>query len=433
MDDIDYAVTDGTHIAYTVLEGQGSVDVVMLSGAFFPMEALIEDRIAARFMEGLASIGRLVVFDKRGVGLSDPFADWERSAQEQWVEDLLAVVEAAGLNRPVLVSWETIGTGRLAVSVHPDVFTSLVLINPEPSPDRLIELYLRSSRDENPSLALEQLAFPSRIDDAEFWAWMSRAGRAGASPAAAQRLWAHVVGGYTGPYTPAGIVTPTLVLHSRDCLADEETVRAVADCIVGSQFVQLPGVDVYPIAGDVDSLTAEIALFVTGSSAVLAPQRIVSAVLFTDIVSSTERAADEGDRLWRALLDLHDRATLQCVDRAGGRVVKYTGDGVLALLPSAEAAVLAAQALGEQLTESGIEIRAGVHVGDVDVRGEDVSGMTVNVAARIMSLAGPGEVFVSDSVRLATLGSGFVVSDTQTLGLQGVPELWTIHRWAGQS
>jgi len=440
MHDVDYAVTNGTHIAYTVLDGSGSVDVVMLSGAFFPVDALLEDRISARFIEGLASLGRLVVFDKRGTGLSDPMTDWERSAQAQWGEDLLAVVASAGLNRPVLVSWETLGTGRLAVSARPDLFAKLILINPGPSVDGFRDLYLRTSEpqqqqegEEDPGLSVERLAFPSRIDDAEFWAWMSRAGRSGASPAASQRLWAHVLGGYDGPYTPPDIATPTLVLHVRDCIASEEMMRAVVDEIAGSELVQVPGVDMYPIAGDVDLLTTEIALFVTGSTPVMTPQRATSAVLFTDIVASTERAADEGDRRWRTLLDLHDEATLQCVERRGGRIVKYTGDGVLALLPSAEAAILVAQTLGEQLLESSIEIRAGVHVGDVDVRGEDVSGITVNVAARIMSLAGPGEVLVSESVRLATLGSGFIVRDTQTVELHGVPELWTIHRWAGQS
>jgi len=430
MGDVSFANAEGTHIAYRVTGGPTTPNLVVLSGALFPMEALAEDRVAARFTEGLASIGQLVVFDKRGVGLSDPLTDLDRSAQEQWVEDLVAVVHAAGVDRPALVSWDALGTARLAVSLYPDLFAKLVLINPSPSARLLMDPYVRALRtNEDPVTALERLGFPSRVDDEEFQAWLSGAGRTGASPSTAQRIWGHAVE-YAGPYTPSDMAVPTLVLHSRDCMIGEQSVREVADGIAGSVVVQIPGVDTWPIAGDVDLFTAEIARFLTGSPSALAPERVTSAVLFTDLVRSTERAVDEGDTRWRELLDMHDEVALRCVDQLGGRVVKYTGDGVLALLPSADAAIRAVRSMRRGLSDSGMEIRAGIHVGDVDVRGNDVSGISVNVAARIMGLAVSGEVLVSETVRLATLGSGFNFSDERNVELKGVPEQWTIHAWA---
>ncbi len=236
---------------------------------------------------------------------------------------------------------------------------------------------------------------------------------------------------YEGPLTPADLAVPLLVLHNRECQVSESEVRAVAAAGGGAQVVQVDGADVYPIAGDVDPLVVETARFVTGLSPALAPERCIAAVLFTDLVDSTRRAADEGDRRWRDLLDVHDRVVRQCVDQHGGRVVKYTGDGVLALLPSATSALEAARAIGDELDRHGLQMRAAAHVGDVDVRGDDVSGIVVNVAARIMGHAGTAETLVSESLRRATLGSGFRFADVRRIALKGVPEEWTVHRWLG--
>ncbi len=181
-----------------------------------------------------------------------------------------------------------------------------------------------------PTRSMEELAFPSRIKEEEFTAWLARSGRAGASPTTASRMWEHVLS-VPDDLTPPGITTPTLVLHNRDCMQPEAECRAVADAIPGATFVQVAGVDSYPIAGNVDLLTAEIAEFVTGGPSGLTPLRHVSAVMFTDLVDSTQRAVDEGDAQWRDLLDIHDRTVQGCVRHHGGRVVKYTGDGVLAL------------------------------------------------------------------------------------------------------
>jgi pimeloyl-ACP methyl ester carboxylesterase len=288
LGDITYAPSGGTHVAYRVLGEPGRVDVVMVAGALFPLELLAEDRVASRFTAGLAALGRLVVFDKRGVGLSDPMTDWSRSAQEQWAEDLLAVIDAAGLERPVVVSWEPNGVARRAASERPDLFGCVALINPAQRTRDCRELLARTGTQAVPTRSLEEIAFPSRIRDDEFTAWLARSGRAGASPTTASRLWAHLLE-YEAPLTPPGITTPTLVLHNRGYLQPEADVRAVAEAIPGATFVQVEGADVYPIAGEVDVLIAEIAEFVTGAPSALTPLRHISAVLFTDLVDSTRR------------------------------------------------------------------------------------------------------------------------------------------------
>lgn len=427
LSDIDYARAGDTHIAYRVIGDPGRVDVVMVAGALFPLELLEQDRVASRFTEGLAALGRVVVFDKRGVGLSDPMTDWSRSAQEQWADDLVAVTEAAELNHPTVVSWEQNGVARFAASRRPDRFASMVLINPSRSTQRFARLLTESTGQTLPNRSVEELAFPSRIKDPEFTDWLSRSGRAGASPTSAARVWTHLLD-YEEDLTPPGITTQTLVLHNRDCMQTEDEVRAVADAISGASFVQVAGADTFPIAGDVDLLITEIAEFVTGAPSALTPMRHVCAVLFTDLVDSTRQAADMGDAHWRDLLDVHDRTVRRCVRDHGGRVVKYTGDGVLALLPSATASLMTARAISEQLADRGLQIRAGIHVGDVDLRGDDVSGLSVNVAARIMSHAGASQTLVSDSVRQATLGSGATFGPFQTVELKGIPGSWTLHR-----
>jgi class 3 adenylate cyclase len=427
VSDIAYAQAGEAHIAYRVIGEPGRIDVVMVAGALFPFELLAEDRLAARFMAGLATLGRVVVFDKRGVGLSDPMTDWARSAQDQWAEDLVAVVKAAGLDRPVVVSWDPYGVARFAASERPDLFASMVLVNPAQSTRAFSALLTATAGQALPNRAIEEIAFPSRIKDQEFSAWLSRAGRSGASPASASRIWEHLLG-YRGSLTPPGISASTLVLHNRDCAQPDVEVRTVAEGILDATFVQVAGADVYPIAGDVDLLITEIAEFLTGGPSGLAPLRHITAVLFTDLVDSTQRAVDEGDTHWRDLLDLHDRAVQQCVRHHGGRVVKYTGDGVLALMPSAAGALEAAQSIRHHLADQGLRVRAGIHVGDVDVRGDDVSGLAVNIAARIMSHAHAGDTLVSEAARQATLGSGHRFEKIRTTELKGIPGQWTLHR-----
>jgi class 3 adenylate cyclase len=427
--EVEYARSGDDHVAYRVEGAPGRVDVVMVSGALFPLEMLAEDRTASRFTAGLAALGRLVVFDKRGIGLSDPITDWTRSVQEQWAEDLLSVIDASGLVDPVVVSWDSYGVARSAAASRPSAFSSMVLINPAETTDDYVQELRQRAGGLLPNRSIEELAFPSRIGDDGFTSWLSQSGRSGASPTAAARIWEHLLS-VTTSLTPDGIATPTLVLHNRDCWQSEAQVRAVSDHLPNATMVQVAGRDIYPIAGDVDLLTVEIAEFITGASIELAPQRSLAAVLFTDLVDSTERAADAGDAHWRDLLDAHDRAVQRRVRHHGGRVVKYTGDGVLALFPSASGALDAARSIINDLLEEGLPVRVGVHVGDVEVRGDDVSGLAVNVAARVMGRAGAGEVLVSDAVCQATLGTEQRFEDAGTTELKGLRGEWRLFRWA---
>ena len=428
MPTIEYARTaDGFNIAYQILGDGGGADVVMVSGAFFPMEVLPEDRLASRLLEGLVELGRLVMFDKRGVGLSDPYTDWERPVTDQWAEDLLAVIDAAQLERPVVFAWDQFGVARAAAGRRHDAFGGLVLLNPVSTFDVANAEEVASGLERNAEgleSDIERLVVPSRIDDPSFVDWIRRAGRLGASPATAQRLWREV---WTRePETPTDLGIPTLVLHRSGSIQPRESSAAVAEAIEGARFVELPGEDVMPFAGDVDALLAEIGSFVLGTEHVPLLDRVLAAVLFTDLVDSTEQAADLGDQRWRSLLDRHDGIVRQIVARHGGRVVKYMGDGVLAVLPSASGALEAATVIRDRLAADHLQMRAGVHVGEVDERGDDVSGLAVNIAARIMAEARPGEVLASDSARLATAGTAFDFGDGREVELKGLPGSWAV-------
>lgn len=428
MSDIRYARAGAAHIAFRELGKEGRVDVVMVSGALFPFEMLAEDRVASRFMSGLAALGRLVVFDKRGIGLSDPITEWDRPLQDVWSDDLLAVVDAAGFRQPIVVSWEPLGVARFAAAKRPGAFASIVLINPASTAASWAKFLNDHDQRLLPTRSSESLAFPSRIDDEAFTSWLSQSGRSGASPSSAARIWEHALA-YPGSFTPTGVSTRSLVLHNRDCVQREDEVRAVAGALSDAAFVSVPGRDVYPIAGDVDVLIDEIAEFATGAPSRLEPDRTIAAVLFTDLVDSTQHAARAGDAHWRELLDLHDRSVGATVRHHGGRVVKHTGDGVLALLPSATGAMDTARSIIDALADQDLEVRVGIHVGDVDVRGDDVSGLAVHVAARVMATAHAGETVVSEAVRLATVGCGHRFDDLGPVELKGVPGEWSLYRW----
>lgn len=428
MSEIGYAKTrSGTHVAFRVVGQPGEVEFVVVAGAFFSLELLAEDRVTSRFLDGLAAMGRVAVFDKCGVGLSDPIVDWEVSAQQQWADDLIAVIDAAGFNKPIVVSWEPMGVARLAAAQHPRAFSGMALINPANSVDQLLEL-VATEGGEGPVVpaSVEALAFPSRISDPDFQEWLTRAGRTGASPSLALRTWRHVLS-YDAPLTPPDISVRTLVLHNVDSILPDTAIRDVVGSLDNATLVSVPGADVYPIAGDVGPLIAEIGRFV-GVDEVLPAQRSIRALLFTDLVSSTPRAAAAGDAAWRALLDHHDQIVNTAITHLGGRVVKFIGDGALSVMPSASSAFDAAFELRRSLAPSELHIRAGVHVGDIDERGADISGIAVNVAARIMSHADASEVVASTAALQAAMGSRHEFESLGEHELKGITGTWTLHR-----
>lgn len=338
----------------------------------------------------------------------------------------MAVVDAAGLTDPVVVSWETLGVARLAVSRWPKVFSKMLLINPMPAPGELMNAFLASGSESFEPRSVEEMAFPSRIKDPDFEAWLVRAGRVGASPSLAPRMWDLLLS-YEPPLTPPGIATSTLVLHNAGSIIRREWIDQVVGDLENAEVVSVPGADAYPISGDVDPLIVEIGRF-TDRNASVVSHRAVQVVLFTDLVASTEKALTEGDRAWKALLEHHDSVVRRVIARRSGTVIKFTGDGALCLMPSASAALDTASELHLTLAQSGFTLRCGIHVGDVDQRDGDVSGIAVNVAARVMSLAPSGATMVTTSVAEATLGSAHELVPAGTYQLKGIDGTWNLHQ-----
>jgi class 3 adenylate cyclase len=434
---------DGTHVAYRVLDAEQSVeparDVVMVPGGLIPLELFEEEPGFARLLDGLRSLGRVIVFDRRGVGLSDPIADWERTVVDQWTDDLAAVVDASGARDIVLVSWDGFGVGSRYAAMHPERVSALVLYEPTIVADddwvswseRRVQRGMSNVRGEDDILA--QVA-PSRIADRAFRDWYARAGRMGASPSTAPRIWESVMRAHPRDALLEQIEAPTLVLHRRDNqFANDDVLTLAAERMPHATLVELEGRDHFPFVGDVDALLAEIAEFVVGERRLLAPQRLLSAVMFTDLVGSTERAASLGDEDWKSVLDRHDSTIRAIVGRAGGSVVKTTGDGVLALLPSAGVCLRVASAIRRDLRADGLDARIGVHVGDIDRRGDDVSGLAVNIASRAMSKGDAGEIVVTASVVAAVAGQAVAFEPLGTHDLKGIPGAWELFRLAADT
>jgi class 3 adenylate cyclase len=433
MGEVQYAKRDGVHVAFRVVDGPEGHDLVMVSGFNFPFEMLPEDPIGERLLEGLSSIGRLLIFDRRGIGLSDPIVDWERPLVDQWSDDLGAVIEAAGFSRPAIFAWDTVGVARRFVIRFPEACDRLILLSPVPSPRREHdEWYDEFWREMRATTAGEgdivSRSFPTRAREPGFRAWLDRAGRAGASPASAARMVEAISEQLREvPIEHHLVRVPTLVLtRPRTRIEAAGVVQRVVDAIEGAQLVELPGDDELAIGSDVDALVAEVGRFLTGEARVPPPSRSLCAVLFTDLVSSTERAAALGDERWTVVLNRHDEVARTAVGRAAGRIVKTTGDGVLAVLPSGSAALQAAHDIRRSLALQGLEVRIGIHVAEIEARGDDVAGLGVHIAARIMSAAAPGDILVSATVPMIAGSSAATFAPRGRHALKGVPGEWDL-------
>jgi len=435
---VEYARgSDGTHVAFRVLESDLScdrpVDVVMVSGGLIPMEVFDEDPGFVRLLEGLRSFARVVVFDRRGLGLSDPIVDLNGPILDRWADDLAAVVEASAVQDPVVFAWDGYGIATRFAAQHPDRLRLLILHQPLTIPDDQWESwvterrgFVRQNVDGVGDNFLGQIA-PSRASDSSFQAWYARAGRVGASPTTAGRIWDSVFTSRPADQLLEEVETPTLVLHRRDnAYSPSEWVRLAASQISGAKAVELDGADHFPFLGDVDALVAEIAAFVIGERRLPPPQRILAAVMYTDLVASTQRAVSLGDARWKFVLDRHDAALRGAVGGCGGTVIKTTGDGILATLPSAGAALRAAERVRDALAIEGLGVRIGIHLGDIDRRGDDVSGLGVVIAARAMALADSGQIVVTASIPPAVIGQTATFEPFGTYELKGIPGTWPL-------
>lgn len=433
-----YAKSGDVNIAYQVTGG-GPRDVVFVPGWVSNIEVMWDDPGFARFLRRLASFSRLITFDKRGTGLSDPVSIDQLPTLEVRMDDLRAVMDAAGSQRATLFGHSEGGNMCiLFAATYPDRTDGLILTGSYAkrirSPDypwaptweeRLADIE-QTERSWGDHVNLEYYA-PSRANDPAFRAWVQRYFRLSASPRAAAellRMNSHINVTSVLP----SIRVPTLLLYrvgDRDVNIEEG--RYIASKIPGARLVELPGGDHLFWAGDPELLIQEIEEFVTGHRTAPDPDRILATVLFTDIVGSTQMASALGDQAWRDLLQRHNAAIRAQLDGWRGREVETAGDGFLATFDGPARAIHCAKAISEGVRALGIEVRCGLHTGEVEIIDSGVAGLTVHIGARIAALAAPGEVVVSRIVKDLVAGAGLQFTPRGTHSLKGVREQWEVY------
>jgi class 3 adenylate cyclase len=422
-----YVRSGNAYVAYQVV-GDGPRDLLHLPPVYYGnLEYVWTHPVQARVFERMAQFARLILIDRRGCGLADPVCG--PTTMDDHMDDVRAVLDAAGSQEATIlgVNEGTILSCLLAAS-FPELFTSLVLyssfITRGADPERGQRRYEVMLNGWGTAPALDVMA-PSLADDAEFRDWFARWERVSASPTTIRHLLRSTWQIDLRPILEA-IQAPTLVLHrTGDRTSHIRNGRAVATAIPRARLVELPGQDGYPWAGDADGLLDEIESFATGHRRQPRLDRALATVLFTDIVRSTERAAELGDQRWRAVLEAHDRTSRSVVEQYHGRVVKSLGDGLLAVFDAPTRAVRAACAVRDAVEPLGIELRAGLHTGECELLpGKDVGGIAVHIAARVAALASTGEVLTSSTVRDLVAGSGISFADRGSHPLKGISEDW---------
>lgn len=432
---INYAVNDGVHIAYTVM-GDGPVDVVHTSGAWSNLDLMWEDHRWARHLDRLASFCRLIVFDMPGVGLSD--RRHGPPLLETQMDDMTAVMSAAGSGSAVVYggAWGA-AMSMLFAATHPERTTGLILYAATARSVRGAGYpYGRTTQEQlalDDHLAAEMgtgrnldLLGPSGLDDPAFRRWWARFERLAASPSAFQQLAGAFRDLDIRAVVPA-IQSPTLVLHRvGDKFVPAEHAGYLAASIPDARLAHLVGDDHLPFLGDSDAIADEIEEFVTGTRPVPEADRLLSTVLFTDIVNSTQRQVELGDDAWRDLVLAHHAVVRESLGRWRGVENDTAGDGFYATFDGPARAVRCALEVAELVRGLGIEIRAGVHTGPCQMIDRKCGGIAVATGARIAALAGPSQVLVSQTVRDLVAGSGLVLADRGPHTLKGVPGTWQL-------
>jgi class 3 adenylate cyclase len=433
-----YATTaDGVHIAYQVL-GDGPVDFVYVGPWVTHLEYRWDLPRYASYLRRIASFSRLILFDKRGFGLSDPVPSDQLPNLETRMDDLRAVMDGVGSERAVIYGASESGMlDLLFAATYPERTLALVIHGSYPSgrwepeapwgwrEDELAERHAAIER----SWGTEEFVkweFPEMADDPQLLQWFTTYTRRGASPGAV------IVADHMEYDTDvrdvlSAIHVPTLIMHRIE--DDPEANRYMAEQIPGAEYVALPGKEHVPYLGDQDSVLDEIERFVKSVTAEEAAlDRVLATVLFTDIVGSTEKAAELGDREWARLLQEHHTTVRRVLARYRGTEVDTAGDGFFATFDGPARAIRCAQAIRESITRLGLEVRAGLHTGECEMVDGRVSGIAVVIGARVGAKAGPSEVLVSQTVKDLVAGSGLRFADTGEHELKGVPDLWRLYR-----
>jgi class 3 adenylate cyclase len=433
-----YAKSGDVHIAYQVI-GEGPIDLVYVAEFMNSIEAQWEEPHYARYLERLASFSRLICFDPRGKGLSDPVALDQLPTLEQWMDDVRVVMSSAGSERAVLLGLAGGGMmSMLFAATYPDQTEALVLINsyarlteaadhlPGASLEREEDVIREMQFGWGRGILLERVA-PSMSGDPAFRSWFGKYQRLGSSPGTVVAM-RRMIQQTDVRHVLQSIHVPTLIIHRKDnWWIDITQGRYLAKQIPGARLVEVPGVDYFPFLGDADAVLDPIEEFLTGVPRGGRSDRALVTVMFTDIVDSTKRAASLGDKPWRDLLDRHNEAVRRVLDRFRGREIDTAGDGFLATFDGPGRAVRAAQALHEAVGSLGLDVRIGLHSGEVELAASDVRGIAVHIGARIAHRAGPGEILVSSTVKDLVAGSGIEFEDRGTHQLKGVPGEWHLY------
>jgi pimeloyl-ACP methyl ester carboxylesterase len=433
-----FASADDLHIAYQVVGG-GPIDVVFVPDWFNHVEAQWDEPASALFLRRLASFSRLVLFDKRGTGLSDPVPLSDLPTVEAWMDDLRIVLDAVGSESAALVC-ASAGAflGLPFAATYPDRVAALILIEgfarlsraddyPPGAPPELIRLFREWVDEVWGTGRTVDVILPSRATDRAFCEWRARYERLAASPGTVTKM-CEFVGSFDVRQVLPTIAAPTLVLHrAADRVVPPAHGRYLAEHIAGAHYVELPGSDYLWLGQDSETLVEEIQEFLTGVRAPSEPDRILTTILFTDIVRSTPRLAEVGDHRWRELLDRHDSVIRRQLVRARGREIDTTGDGFVASFDGPARAIRCAVAISEAMRPLELEVRAGLHSGECEVRGDDLGGLAVHIAARVAGAAQAGEVLVSSTVKDLVAGSGIGFSDRGLHALKGVPDEWRLY------
>jgi class 3 adenylate cyclase len=422
-----YARSGDLHIAYQVF-GAGSVDLVLVPGFISNVEETWDNPSAARWLERLGRFARVITFDKRGTGLSDRAGSVP--TLDERMDDARAVMDAAQSERAVLLGISEGGSlATVFAASHPDRCTSLVLYGAfakfsgwYPTEEKLAAFYRYVEEKWGTGESVWKYA-PSMVGDAGFKKIWARHERVGATPAAAKALMR-----MNQEIDISGVLSairvPTLVIHrTEDAAVGIEDGRYLAQHIPNARLAEFAGADHLPYIGEnADDIADEIQEFVTGSRPDVEPDRVLATVLLTDIVDSTKQASELGDRRWRTLLDQHDDLVRQEISRFRGREVKSLGDGFLATFDGPARAVRCAAAIIDGARSLGLQIRCGLHTGEIELKEQDIAGIAVHIAARIAALAEGGQVLVSRTVRDLVAGSNLRLEDRGTNTLKGLSE-----------
>lgn len=435
--DVRYARNGEVNLAYTVM-GSGEVDLVYVPLWWSNLDVLLGYPVVARFFERMASYSRLLIYDRRGSGLSDRLTG--AASLEDSVDDLLTVIEAAGMRRPALLAFNEGATvATLAAASHPGVVGSLILYGAYVSTTQRDDYPWGTPPDERaqevawitalwPGRPLAELMLPGA--DQDLVGFIQRLLRNSISKDALARAY-ELLGETDVRHVLPSIRVPALVLHRKgDQTVDIGNGRYIAERIPDARFVELEGHLHPPFLGEADAFHEEVEEFLTGHRSPRIDDRVLATILFTDIVASTELAARLGDRDWRALLDRHDALVRGLLAQYAGRLVKSTGDGVMATFDGPARAIRCAVALARALRDLGLDVRAGLHTGEVELRGEDLGGIAVHIAARVSELAEPGRVYVSGAVPPLVAGSGISFEAAGEAALRGIEGTWQLQRVA---